>query len=79
MVTADFATATVLISFGAVLGKTSPTQLLVMGIFEVVFAQLNEYIGVDKLLVSSHKVERYSVQGFPVDYFNRYRPDDSFK
>lgn len=51
MVTADFATATVLISFGAVLGKTSPTQLLVMAILEVLFAQLNEYIGVDKLHV----------------------------
>ncbi|GFN86134.1 ammonium transporter rh type b-b [Plakobranchus ocellatus] len=51
MVTADFATATVLISFGAVLGKTSPVQLLVMAIFEIVFAQINEYIGLDKLHV----------------------------
>ncbi|RUS86032.1 hypothetical protein EGW08_006186, partial [Elysia chlorotica] len=51
MVGAEFATATVLISFGAVLGKTSPVQLLVMAIFEVFFAQLNEHIGVDKLHV----------------------------
>ncbi|CAG5131862.1 unnamed protein product [Candidula unifasciata] len=51
MVTYDFATATVLISFGAVLGKTSPIQLLVMGIIEILLAQLNEYVGVDLLHV----------------------------
>ncbi|BFZ13688.1 hypothetical protein BsWGS_16727 [Bradybaena similaris] len=51
MVTYNFATATVLISFGAVLGKTSPIQLLIMGIIEILLAQLNEYIGVDLLHV----------------------------
>lgn len=51
MVTYDFATATVLISFGAVLGKASPIQLLVMGIIEVLLAQINEYIGIDLLHV----------------------------
>lgn len=49
MLTGDFAVATVLISFGAVLGKTSPLQLLFMMMFEIVFAQLNEYIGLHKL------------------------------
>ncbi|KAL4229279.1 hypothetical protein ACF0H5_012319 [Mactra antiquata] len=44
MVTADFAVATILISFGAVLGKTSPLQLLIMGMIEVVVAQINGYI-----------------------------------
>lgn len=44
MVTADFATATVLISFGAVLGRTSPLQLLIMGFIEVIVAQINGYI-----------------------------------
>lgn len=44
MVSADFAAATVLISFGAVLGKTSPLQLLVMGMIEVVVAQLNGWV-----------------------------------
>ncbi|NP_001134596.1 ammonium transporter Rh type B [Salmo salar] len=34
MINADFSTATVLISFGAVLGKTSPVQLLIMTILE---------------------------------------------
>ncbi|KAJ8321365.1 hypothetical protein KUTeg_001083, partial [Tegillarca granosa] len=46
---ADFAAATVLISFGAVLGKTSPLQLLIMALLEVVMAQINEWIGYDLL------------------------------
>lgn len=49
MLSADFAAATVLISFGAVLGKTSPMQLLIMALIEVVLAQINEWIGLDKL------------------------------
>jgi len=52
MLTGDFAAATVLISFGAVLGKTSPLQLLVMALIEVLLAQINEYIGLDKLGVA---------------------------
>ncbi|KAK6172887.1 hypothetical protein SNE40_016457 [Patella caerulea] len=46
MLSADFAAATVLISFGALLGKTSPLQLLIMATIEIIFAQINEYIGV---------------------------------
>lgn len=42
---ADFAVATVLISFGAVLGKTSPVQLLLMATLEVVFYNISLYIG----------------------------------
>lgn len=49
MLSADFAAATVLISFGAVLGKTSPMQLLVMALIEVVLSQINEWIGLDLL------------------------------
>ncbi|KAI0242302.1 Ammonium transporter Rh type B-A [Lamellibrachia satsuma] len=45
LLTADFAAAAVLISFGAVLGKTSALQLVVMTVVEVVFFQLNEYLG----------------------------------
>ena len=52
MMSADFAAAAVLISFGAMLGKTSPLQLLVMAMAEVVLQQGNEYIGVYKLHVS---------------------------
>lgn len=48
---ADFASAAVLISFGAVLGKASLTQLVVMAIFEVVFQGINEHIGLHYLHV----------------------------
>jgi len=44
MINADFCTGSVLISFGAVLGKTSPVQLLVMAMFEVVLFAVNEFI-----------------------------------
>lgn len=47
MINADFSTATVLISFGAVLGKTSPVQLLIMTILEITTFAINEYIVVD--------------------------------
>jgi len=42
---ADFATAAVLISFGAVLGKTSALQLFIMTIIEIVLFNVNEIIG----------------------------------
>ncbi|NXW51333.1 RHAG protein, partial [Nyctiprogne leucopyga] len=35
MINADFSTATALISFGAVLGKTSPVQMLILTILEI--------------------------------------------
>ncbi|KAI5618201.1 ammonium transporter Rh type B [Silurus asotus] len=44
MINADFCTGSVLISFGAVLGKTSPVQMLVMAIFEVALFAVNEFI-----------------------------------
>ncbi|XP_072249866.1 ammonium transporter Rh type B [Leuresthes tenuis] len=44
MINADFCTGAVLISFGAVLGKTSPVQLLIMAIFEVTLFAVNEFI-----------------------------------
>jgi len=43
---ADFAVATILISFGAVLGKASALQLILMAVLEVVFYNINIYIGV---------------------------------
>lgn len=49
LVNADFASAAVLISFGAVLGKVSPVQLLVMAAFEVVIYQVNELLVFDYL------------------------------
>ncbi|XP_061563434.1 ammonium transporter Rh type A [Cololabis saira] len=44
MINADFSTATVLISFGAVLGKTSPVQLLIMTLLEITFFGINEHL-----------------------------------
>uniref|UniRef100_G3Q0V7 Rh family B glycoprotein n=1 Tax=Gasterosteus aculeatus aculeatus TaxID=481459 RepID=G3Q0V7_GASAC len=49
MINADFCTGSVLISFGAVLGKTSPFQLLVMAIFEVTLFSVNEFVLVTAL------------------------------
>lgn len=44
LITADVAAAAVLISWGAVLGKTSPLQLLIMAMCEVPLYALNEWI-----------------------------------
>ncbi|XP_054836075.1 ammonium transporter Rh type A [Eublepharis macularius] len=44
IINADFSTATVLISFGAVLGKTSPVQMLIMAIFEITIFACNEHL-----------------------------------
>ena len=49
---ADFAVATVLISFGAILGKASALQLILMALVEVVFYNINIYIGIETLGVS---------------------------
>jgi len=45
LLSADFATAAVLISFGVILGTTNPLQLLVMTFLEVILFNVNEYIG----------------------------------
>lgn len=49
---ADFTAAAVLISFGVVLGKTSPTQLIVMALLEVPIFVINEVIGRKYLMVT---------------------------
>lgn len=41
-----------LISFGALLGKTTPTQLLILTLVEVVLAKVNEYVDIQVLQVS---------------------------
>ena len=51
MFTAEFASAAVLISFGAVLGKCSPIQYMIMALLEVIVFQLNEWIGVGQMKV----------------------------
>ena len=45
LITSDFAAGAVLISFGAVLGKTSPLQMLLVVIFELMVYACNELIG----------------------------------
>ncbi|XP_031290421.1 ammonium transporter Rh type A [Camelus dromedarius] len=52
MINADFSAATVLISFGAVLGKTSPVQMLIMTIIEIAVFAGNEYVVGERLLAS---------------------------
>lgn len=42
---ADFTAATVLITFGAVLGKTTPTQLILVTMIEIPLFTINEIIG----------------------------------
>ncbi|XP_067941459.1 ammonium transporter Rh type A-like [Watersipora subatra] len=47
LIAADFTSAAVLISFGAIIGKTSPLQLVIMAILEVMVFVGNEYIAVE--------------------------------
>jgi len=49
LVKGDFAAGAILISFGAVLGRISPTQLLIMAVIEVVFYAVNEEIGANTM------------------------------
>ncbi|NXE91781.1 RHAG protein, partial [Menura novaehollandiae] len=44
MINADFSTATALISFGALLGKTSPTQMLILTFLEITIFACNEHL-----------------------------------
>ncbi|XP_074653098.1 ammonium transporter Rh type B-B-like [Tubulanus polymorphus] len=52
LISADFATAAVLITFGALLGKTSPLQLVFITVVEIVVFTINEYIGLKYLKVA---------------------------
>ncbi|KAL7685329.1 putative blood group Rhesus C/E/D polypeptide, ammonium transporter AmtB-like protein [Plasmopara halstedii] len=52
MINGDFAAAAVLISFGAVLGKITPTQLVWMTFLEIIFYGLNEYLVLEKLKIT---------------------------
>jgi ammonium transporter Rh len=52
LIKCDFASAAVLISMGALLGKLSPEQYIVLGFFELAFYAVNEYIIFDLLQVN---------------------------
>lgn len=45
IITADFCSASILISMGAVLGKVNAAQLLIMAFIEVPVQAVNKYIG----------------------------------
>jgi len=45
LIHADFVCAAILISFGAIIGKTNPAQLVILSLIEVVLQVWNEYIG----------------------------------
>lgn len=46
LIKGDFAAAAILISFGALLGKTTLNQMVFLAIFELIFYAINESIGV---------------------------------
>ncbi|RNA27197.1 ammonium transporter Rh type B-like [Brachionus plicatilis] len=66
LLVADFCAAAVLISFGAVIGKASLSQLIVMATFEVVIQGVNELIGL-------HYLQAYDVgESIYVHVFGAY-------
>ena len=52
MIGGDFSAAAVLITFGALLGKVSRFQLLIVGIIEIAVFAINEFILVEELKIS---------------------------
>lgn len=55
LINADFCVAGCLIAYGAVLGKVSPVQLLVMTLFGITLFAVEEYIILNLLHVSPIK------------------------
>ena len=49
MIGADFAAAAVLITFGAVLGKASPFQMIIIAFMECIFYSANEALNINVL------------------------------
>jgi hypothetical protein len=52
LIGADIAAASVLISMGALLGRISPVQLLVMGLIEIILFASNEHLQIELMKVS---------------------------
>lgn len=52
LINADFCVGSVCVAFGAILGKVSPIQLLVMTLFQVTLFSVNEFILLTLLEVS---------------------------
>lgn len=55
VIEADVSAAVVLISMGALLGRTTPIQLLFMALIEVVVYAANEYFQLELLKVGFHR------------------------
>lgn len=53
LIGADIAAASVLISMGALLGRTTPIQLLIMGLIEIFVFAANEYLQIEIFKVSA--------------------------
>lgn len=53
MIGADVAAAAVLISMGALLGRTTPIQLLFMGLIEIAIFACNEHLQLEIFKVTS--------------------------
>lgn len=51
LIGADIAAASVLISMGALLGRITPIQLLIMGLIEIVVFASNEYLQIELMRV----------------------------
>jgi len=51
-ITGDFAAAVILITFGALIGKVSVEQLLIITFFEIIFFAFNEQINVEAFKIS---------------------------
>ena len=47
MITSDFSAAAVLITFGAVLGRASPFQMIIIAFMECIFFSANEALNVN--------------------------------
>lgn len=81
---ADVATATVLISMGAVLGRTTYVQLVVMGFFELVLQAANVYLN-EKIFHAADRGDSIFVHtfgayfglavGFILNLRRKYKPD----
>lgn len=52
LIGADIAAASVLISMGALLGRTTPFQLLFMGLFEILLFAVNEHVQLNYFMVN---------------------------
>ncbi|NWI75050.1 RHAG protein, partial [Dryoscopus gambensis] len=78
MINADFSTATALISFGALLGKTSPIQMLILTLLEITIFACNEHL-VTKVLEATDVGASMTIHAFGAYFglaaaFILYRP-----